>query len=119
MVPFQQLHGAATRVGASDTAFAHRYDHYNCIPTSIWLDPADNDKNIQWARRYFDAMQPYATGRYANDLGEYELDASAAGAAEGLAAAYGPETRERLVALKNKYDPSNVFRLNANIQPSR
>ena len=55
-------------------------------------------------------MQPYATGVYVNNLG--------VGGADRVRAAYAPATYERLVALKDAYDPDNVFRLNQNIRPS-
>lgn len=116
----QQLHGAAARVGAADTAFAHRYDHYNCIPLAVWEAPEDSDKNIRWARDYWEAMQPVVERDcYANDLGEVELEGSMDGKKESrVRAAWGDETYARLVKLKRKYDPANFFRLNTNIDPS-
>ena len=119
VVAFQHLHGAATRVPTDETAFSHRYDHYNCIPLSMWLDPAEDAANIEWARRYYDAMEPHSTGIYSNDLGEYELeDRDVEHAADGVNSAYGNETGKRLKKLKDKYDPTNFFRFNANIAPS-
>ncbi len=106
----QQLHGAASRVKATETAFPHRYDNYDCGPFAIWEDPADSEKNIRWARECWQAMQPfYEHSVYVNALSD---DAD-----ERVRAAYGPNY-ERLVALKNKYDPTNFIRLNANIKPT-
>lgn len=106
----QQLHGAASRVSATETAFPHRYDNYDCGAFAIWQNPADTGKNIRWARECWEALQPFYEGSvYVNALSD---DAD-----ERVRAAYGPNY-ERLVALKNKYDPTNLFRLNANIKPT-
>ena len=78
-------------------------------------NPADAEKSVRWARDFWAAIQPYSTGGvYVNYLGP-EAD-------EGrprIKAAYGPEKYARLVALKNKYDSDNLFRLNQNIEPSQ
>ena len=109
-VAIQQLHGAVTRVGASNTAFAHRYYHYNFIPVSVWLDPSDSDRNVRWAREIWEAMQPFfGQDVYVNDIGEEGEDR--------VRGAYG-SNYERLLALKNKYDPTNLFHLNQNIRPT-
>jgi FAD/FMN-containing dehydrogenase len=106
----EHIHGAATRVGVGETAFPHRREGYNFLVVSEWLNPADNGRNIQWARESYDAMQPYfASGRYVNYLGDDEGE-------DAVATAYGPNF-QRLRTLKAKYDPSNLFRLNQNIRP--
>lgn len=106
----QQLHGAATRVSPTETAFPHRYDHYNFIPLARWQDPSETERNIEWARNIWHAMQPHSDEAvYGNDLGDEGDDR--------LRAAYGPNY-DRLVGLKNRYDPSNLFRLNQNIRPT-
>lgn len=106
----EHMHGAATRIGVSETAFPHRREGYNLLIVSEWLDPGDTDRNVAWARETYDAMQPYfARGRYMNYLGADEGD-------EPIQAAYGPNY-ERLRALKAKYDPANLFHLNQNIRP--
>jgi hypothetical protein len=108
--PGEHLHGAAARVGLSETAFAHRQHPFNFSIFSVWTEPAENEKNMSWTRAFFDAMQPYmAAGAYVNYL-EDEGNPQAR-------AAYGPNY-DRLVDLKNKYDPTNFFRLNANIKPT-
>lgn len=109
-VALQQLHGAATRVLPDETAFAHRYDHYNFIPLARWTSASEAELNIEWARNIWQAMQPYSDGAvYGNDLGEQDDDR--------VGAAYGSNF-DRLVQLKNHYDPTNLFRLNLNIKPS-
>jgi hypothetical protein len=68
---------------------------------------------VRWAREFWQAMQPYATGGvYVNYLGQ-EADEGA----DRVKAAYGPEKYQKLVALKTKYDPTNMFRLNQNVRP--
>jgi len=109
-VALQQLHGAATRVLPHETAFAHRYDHYNFIPLARWTTAAEAARNIEWARNIWRAMQPYADDAvYGNDLGDEEN--------ERVLDAYG-SNHQRLVALKTRYDPTNLFQLNQNIRPS-
>jgi len=109
-VGFQQMHGAASRAPLTETAFPHRDEHYDFVIISQWADPADSARNIQWTREFFEAMQPFLErGVYVNDLGEEGEDR--------VKEAYG-SNYERLVALKNKYDPTNQFRLNHNIKPT-
>lgn len=106
----QQMHGAAGRVPTGRTAFAHRQDQYDFLIVSQWSDPADNEKNIRWARESWEMIGPFAEKSvYVNDLGE-EGD-------QRVKAAYG-SNYERLVALKNKYDSTNFFYLNQNIKPT-
>ena len=108
----EHIHGAATRVGVSDSAFPHRTEGYNLLLLSQWMDSSDNDRCITWARESYAAMQPFAAaGRYVNYLDHDE-------AGDPVAAAYGPNYR-RLRELKAKYDPDNFFHMNQNIQPPR
>ncbi len=110
VIYMQQLHGAASRVDAADTAFPHRFDHYNCGAMLETEDPAETEAGVQWARECWEAMQPFVErSNYVNDLGEGEAE-------QRVREAYGPSF-ERLVELKNKYDPTNFFRLNQNIPP--
>jgi FAD/FMN-containing dehydrogenase len=106
----EHIHGAATRVGVGETAFPHRREGYNFLVVSEWLEPADNARNIAWARESYDAMRPsFTAGRYVNYLGDDDGE-------DAVAAAYGPNY-QRLRALKAKYDPANLFHLNQNIPP--
>jgi FAD/FMN-containing dehydrogenase len=109
LVAFQQYGGAVGRVGRTETAFWHRDAQYDFIPTSIWTDPTESDKHIQWVRQLWDMMKPFARGVYVNNLGEEGEDQ--------VRVAYG-DNYERLVTLKTKYDPTNFFRLNSNINPT-
>ena len=111
VVVLEHGQGAMSRVPASETAFAHRGWSYNLVITSAWSDPKDTDRNIGWTRSFFAAMQPFlAKAAYVNYLGDDE-------GAEGLNAAYGAATLARLAALKARYDPSNLFRMNQNVGP--
>jgi FAD/FMN-containing dehydrogenase len=106
----EHIHGAATRVGVGETAFPHRREGYNFLVVSEWLDPADNARNIAWARQSYDLMRPcFTAGRYVNYLGDDDGE-------DAVTVAYGPNY-ERLRALKAKYDPMNLFHLNQNIRP--
>jgi FAD/FMN-containing dehydrogenase len=109
VIGMQQLHGAASRMNAAETAFPHRFDHYNCIAMLETEDHADVESGTEWARECWEAMQPFAQrAAYVNDLGEES---------ERVQEAYGASF-ERLRALKDKYDPSNFFRLNQLIKPT-
>ncbi|HJY83908.1 MAG TPA: FAD-binding oxidoreductase [Candidatus Binatia bacterium] len=109
-----QLGGAVSRVGPGATAFNHRDAQYSFMAIGMCTDPAEAEKCIQWAREFWKAMQPFSTGGvYVNYLGREADEGS-----ERVKAAYGPEKYQRLVALKNKYDPTNLFRLNQNIKPT-
>jgi hypothetical protein len=106
----EHWHGAATRVGVSDTAFPHRQNSFNFMIWSNWERADDSSKNIQWTREYWSAMRPFLkTGSYGN----YVSDEGEAIAREAYGANY-----DRLVTLKNKYDQTNFFRMNHNIQPT-
>ena len=108
----QQLHGAATRVPESDTAFPHRYDHHVAWIFPMSDDPADDARMIQWGREFWVAMKPFADRAvYVNAL-EDALEAGERPVREVYGANY-----ERLRALKRKYDPSNLFSQNTNIGP--
>ena len=109
--PFiEHWHGAATRVGATDTAFPHRQHSYNLMFWSNWESPSESEKNIQWTRTSWNALRPFLVegsyGNYVSDEGD-----------PFARAAYGPNY-DRLVTLKNKYDPTNFFRMNHNITPA-
>jgi FAD/FMN-containing dehydrogenase len=110
LIVFQQYGGAVSRVAHFDTAFRHRNAQYDNFATSIWTDPRESEIHQQWVRDWWNMMSRFSIGaEYVNNLGEEGEDR--------VRAAYG-DNYERLVALKHKYDPTNFFRLNANIQPS-
>ena len=111
-VMFQQLGNAANRVGNSATVFAHRDALYEWIAMAAWLDPGESEIHIRWARETWETMQPFTSSGYVNHMG-----VEAEEGADRIKATYGPNY-ERLIALKNKYDPTNFFRLNPNIKPT-
>ncbi len=109
-----QLGGTVRRADREATAFAHRDVEYSFTALGVCADPAEGAKCSKWAREFWEAMQPCSTGGvYVNYLGR-EADEGP----ERIKAAYGSEKYARLVALKNRYDPTNLFRLNQNIKPS-
>ena len=101
--------GAVARVGDGDTAFAERSMPFVLNAVTGWHDAAPSRRaHRDWARAVIDAASDASTGRaYVNFLGD----------ADAAQSAYGDETYARLVALKGEYDPTNVFRLNQNIEP--
>lgn len=109
--------GAVTRVPEEATAFPNRSAGFWLNMYGVWSDPADDQRGRAWARDAHAALQPYAAvGQYVNFLGAEGADAANDGRAQALAA-YGPAKLARLVELKRRYDPENVFRLNHNIPP--
>jgi FAD/FMN-containing dehydrogenase len=110
-VTFWQLGGAMSRVGSEETAYGRRDAPYLFTAEASWTDPSANDENIAWARESLAAMQPYSKGgSYLNFPGFGEEKEAM------LRASYGPNY-DRLVAIKSKYDPENLFRMNLNIAP--
>jgi len=104
-----QMGGAVGRVGQGDTAFPERSMPFVLNAVTGTPDPESLGAHTEWARSVVAAAKADETGRaYVNFLGDN-------GEAES---AYGEETYRRLVALKDEYDPTNVFRLNQNIEPS-
>lgn len=110
-VYLEHLGGAMARVPADQTAFVHRGAPFDLIVIAGGFRPEDAETNVQWARRTSEAMHPYMSGgTYVNYLG---ADASP----DAVRSAYG-SAYPRLVTLKDRYDPENVFRLNQNIRPT-
>ncbi len=113
--PLSQIHiypinGKAHEVNNSDTPWAYRDANWAQVIVGIDPDPANKDVITKWARDYYDALHPYsAGGAYINfimDEGE-----------KGVKTSY-KQNYDRLVIIKNKYDPKNVFRVNQNIKPT-
>jgi FAD/FMN-containing dehydrogenase len=107
-----QLGGALARVGEGDTAFSQRQEAHNVNINAVWTEEEDPeaDRHVGWARDFFDAMKAHAGERvYLNFLGDEGADR--------VRQAYGAEQYERLVSLKRRYDPTNFFSLNQNVEP--
>jgi FAD/FMN-containing dehydrogenase len=104
-----QLGGATSRVPADATAYPHRDANFVMNVHTRWRERGDEQASIKWARELFAATAPHATGGvYVNFMPEDETDR--------VAGAYGGNFA-RLAALKAKYDPRNLFRLNQNVRP--
>ena len=104
------VNGAASRVSDTDTPWSYRNATWAMVIVGVDPDPKNKEKITAWTKQYWEALHPYsAGGAYVNfmmDEGE-----------ERVKATYG-KNYERLVMLKNKYDPNNLFRMNQNIKPS-
>jgi FAD/FMN-containing dehydrogenase len=109
-IAFAQLGGAVSRIAHADTAYTHRDAQFVLNVHGRWDDPAKDAACIGWARDLFKAATPFATGgAYVNFLTQEEQDR--------VPAAYG-ENYARLVTVKNRYDPTNLFSVNQNIRPN-
>jgi len=105
----QHVHGAATRVGPTETAFALRGESSVICMVAAW-DDGEAHRHMAWTRACWRALVPFGSpGVYINFLGNE--------GEERVRASYGVNY-ERLVALKNRYDPTNFFALNQNIKPT-
>jgi FAD/FMN-containing dehydrogenase len=114
LLPSGSLQGYGGAIAAVDddaTAFSHRDALVEFVGRSGWTDPAEDAARITAARRYGAAVEPFASGVYVNDL----TDEGQA----GVRRAYSPAKLARLAAVKDRYDPANVFHLNHNIRPAR
>jgi len=108
--PIWQMGGAISRVGEDETAFSGRGAGHTFNITAATAGPEGFDEEREWVRNFWSALEPHQTcGTYVNFLmSEGE---------ERVREAYGAEKYERLKALKRRYDPDNLFRLNQNIPP--
>jgi hypothetical protein len=106
----EHLHGQATRVATTATAYPWRDPGYTVLVIAQWADPADTQTNVAWAQDLMQQLRPHlADRRYMNYM--------SADDAGFVREAYGPNY-DRLVELKRRYDPTNLFRLNQNIDPN-
>jgi FAD/FMN-containing dehydrogenase len=104
-----QLGGQVNRVAPDATAYAHRDAEYVVNVHGRWETAAEDDAGIGWSRDFYRDAEPFATGGvYVNFMTEEETDR--------IGAAYGTNW-DRLVEIKRRYDPDNLFRMNQNIQP--
>ena len=110
VVLLEHFHGAVTRIGVTDAAVPHRTEGWNLLVPSVWMDPAATDENIAWTRETHKALAPHLDERrWLNYLDDDQGD-------DAVRAAYGPNYA-RLLEVKRRYDPENVFRHNHNIDP--
>ena len=106
----EHFHGAVTRVGVTETAVPHREEGWNLLIPSVWTDPAATEKNIRWTKESHAAFSEHLVERrWLNYLTDDQGESA-------VRAAYGPNW-DRLVEVKRRYDPENVFHLNQNIAP--
>jgi FAD/FMN-containing dehydrogenase len=107
---FQPLGGAVARVAADATALGRRDAAWAYHAIGQWVDPEADDANIAWARELAKTMEPYSTGgvyiTFSSDTGDQRVQ-------DAFRSHY-----DRLVAIKDRYDPGNMFRLGPNIRPS-
>ncbi|WP_374209850.1 FAD-binding oxidoreductase [Glycomyces sp. TRM65418] len=107
----QAYGGAIAEVPDEATAFSHRDAVVEFVAAARWSDPAEDEARLAGARRYAASLAPFASGVYVNTLQEDEGRA-------GIGRAYPAEKLARLTALKDRWDPDNVFHLNHNIAPT-
>ena len=109
-VGLQAYGGAIGDVPDDDTAFSHRKTAFELGASTGWTDPSEDALRIDAARSYAATLEPFASGVYVNVLGDEGT--------AGLRRAYSAAKLARLTAVKDTYDPHNVFHLNQNIRPS-
>ena len=111
-VPIFSFGGVVARVPADATAFPNRDAAHDINIVASWLPGGvdEADRHIDWVRRFFGALEPHSRGMYVNFVSD--------DAGDRIRAAYSEQQWRRLTALKSKYDPSNFFRMNANIPPN-
>ncbi len=103
------INGAVHRVASDATAFGHRDANFATVIAGMWPDPAHNNANIKWVRDYYDATSPHSEqGGYINFASDDD---------QGRASANFGKNYNRLVQVKKKYDPTNLFHMNQNIKP--
>ena len=105
----QQFGGAMGRVSEDSAAYAGRKAAYEILTLGGWSDALENERHMAEVRGYWKRLEPYTRGFYINTSSVEEQDR--------VRANYGRHY-ERLVKLKDRYDPGNLFRLNANVKPS-
>jgi hypothetical protein len=110
-VSIQAYGGAIADVPDEATAFSHRDIAFELVVAAGWTDPAEDEPRIAGIRRHAARLDRFASGAYVNALNDEGT--------AGIGRAYTPHKLERLTAVKDAYDPENVFHLNQNIRPSQ
>ena len=103
--------GAISDVKEDETAIGGRDAAYGVHAISMWENPAESETHIAWTREFMQEMEPFT-------IPGVSLNFTSDQSEEKVKASFGSEKYERLVALKNEYDPTNLFRLNQNIKPT-
>ena len=104
------INGAAHRVSPKDTAFSYREATWAEVIVGVDSDPANKERITTWAKEYWDALHPHsAGGAYVN----FMMDEGANRVKDSYRDNY-----DRLAAVKAEFDPTNLFRVNQNIQPA-
>ena len=112
-IAFQQLHGAASRIGVTDTAFPHRFDHLSMYVHPATDNPAESNKIVAWGRRCWQDMQPFMEDAvYVNGLEDAQEEGE-----QRVLEAYGAN-HARIAALKATFDPTNFLSGNQNVTPA-
>lgn len=112
-IAFQQLHGAAARIGVTETAFPHRFEHSSMYVHPATDDPGEADKIVDWGRRCWADLQRFMEPAvYINGIEDMAEES-----ATRVHEAYGINYR-RVAALKAQYDPTNFLSANVNIKPA-
>lgn len=106
-IVFQQSGGAIGRVPVAATAFAHRYSSHNLLVSGVWEPGVDRTPHIKYVRGYWQELEAHTRGYYTNDMADE---------AQKIVNSNYQGNFTRLLEVKNTYDPSNLFRLNANIR---
>jgi FAD/FMN-containing dehydrogenase len=110
-VPIFTLGGAVGRVGEAETAYPHRGAAHDINIIASWTpDDADPGRHVTWVRSFWNALEPHAVGIYVNFMSDEP--------ASSVRTSYGASTYDRLVAVKDRYDPTNFFGSNQNIAPT-
>jgi FAD/FMN-containing dehydrogenase len=109
IIGIEPLGGAFGRVDPAATAFAHRGVPYSFGIWTGWTDAAADEANIAWTREFYEAMKPFGAGVYVNYMDDDE--------GSRVGEAYG-ENFARLVEVKQRWDPGNLFRMNHNVSPA-
>jgi hypothetical protein len=110
LVQLRGLGGAMARIGEGETAFAHRGRRFFTTVLSLWPDAGDDPQpHWDWTNTLWEKIRADASGVYVNFLHTEGEDR--------IRQAYPPSTYDRLVSVKTKYDPNNMFCFNQNIRP--
>jgi FAD/FMN-containing dehydrogenase len=103
------INGAVHDIAPDATAFGHRDANFATVIAGMWPDPSQNEENIRWVRDYYEAIAPHSEeGGYVNFMSGDDQDR--------IRANYRGNY-DRLVEVKRRYDPDNLFHLNQNIRP--